>query len=282
MRLPRSGGSALIMGVALLISGCQARPASSGASPSSVSSTAAGSGTPVALPGNLDLEQLREALLGEPPYPSGWEAEVDEMIEMVVGLLEQIRVPDVTGLGAVDAGCATWQPLVGNTQWATGALVERQAFIAHVAAMADVAPMEIRAAAEGALAVSAAAAAEQMVAGGDPAIVSRSPDEDMETIGLWAVANCDLPIEADDPPDTDGWTVDEIAQSCAWDLEWLENAQEEYRAGPGQGRYAEHPHQLEVTLDIFVYPAWHRLVVDNRADPPTFEAEPIPGAFCDV
>jgi hypothetical protein len=173
--------------------------------------------------------------------------------------------------------------MVGNTHWATGALLERQAFIAHAAQLARVAPDEIRAAAEEALATSSAAAAEQMTSGGDPAIVSRFPREAVETIGLWAVEHCHLPIEADEAPDTDGWTDDEIAQSCTLDREWLQDAQEEYRAGPGDGRYAEHPHVLEVTLEIFPYPAWHRLArVDNRVEPPTFEVEPIPGAFCDV
>ena len=63
---------------------------------------------------------------------------------------------------------------------------------------------------------------------------------------------------------------------------WLENGQQEYFEGPGQGLYAEHPHVLEVALEIFAYPAWHRLVVDNRADPPRSRVEPIPGSFCDV
>ena len=260
----------------MLVTGCLAGP---GFSPSS---SAPGSGVPVGELGNLDVEQLREALLGEPPYPSGWEEQVDELIGEITALLEEIRVPDVTGLDEVDAACATWRPLVGNTDWATGALVERQSFIAHVAALAQVAPTEVRPAAEDALVISSAAAAEQIVADGDPAVISRFPEEAVRTIGLWAVANCDLPIEADEPPDTRGWTRDEIAQACTWDREWLENAQEDYVEGPGQGRYAEHPHELEVTLETFSHPAWHQLALDNRADPPTFEVEPIPGSFCDV
>ena len=114
-------------------------------------------------------------------------------------------------------------------------------------------------------------------------MVSRFPDDAVRTIGLWAVEHCDIPIEPDDAPNTEGWTDDEIAQSCTWDREFLENGQEAFRDGPGEGRYAQHPHALEVTVEAFAYPAWHRLTaVDNEADPPTFEVEPIPGAFCDV
>lgn len=274
---------ALVLGAALLVTGCRVVPGSQPAPPSSPRASTAASDAPAGAHGNVDLEGLRVVLLGEPPYPSGWEAEVDEMIELIATGLDAIEVPDVTGLDDAEAACATWQPMVGNTGWATGALLERQAFIAHVAQLAQVAPAEIRPAADGALTISSSAAAEQMTADGDPAIVSRSPREDMETIGLWAVEHCDLPIEADAAPNTDGWTDDQITQSCTWDREWLQDAQEEYRQGPGHGRYAEHPHQLEVTLEIFAYPAWHRLVgVDNRANPPTFDVEPIPGAFCDV
>jgi hypothetical protein len=282
VRATRFAPWASIVVAAVLVTGCRAVAGPSPSQPASESPAASASSASSAAAGTLDLEQLRQALLGDPPYPSGYEAEVDEMIEMVSDLLDEIRVPDVSSMDAVEGACAVWQPMVGNTGWATGALLERQSFIAHVAALAAIAPVEIRTAAEGALAISTAAAAEQLVSGGDPAIVSRAPDDDVETIGLWAVANCDLPIEADDPPDTDGWTADEIAQSCTWDREWLQDAQEEYRAGPGDGRYAEHPHQLEVTLEIFAYPAWHELVVDNGADPPTFRVEPIRGAFCDV
>jgi hypothetical protein len=43
-----------------------------------------------------------------------------------------------------------------------------------------------------------------------------------------------------------------------------------------------HPHELEVSLEGVVYPAWHRIAsVDNEVDPGTFEIEPIPDGFCD-
>ncbi len=81
---------------------------------------------------------------------------------------------------------------------------------------------------------------------------------------------------------TEGWTEEDIEYSCDLDRSGLERGQEEFRAGPGEGRYAVHPHLLEVTLPIFLYPAWHRLVnADNASDPPRFEVAPIPGSFCD-
>ena len=277
MRTPRTSAAALIFGMALLAAGCRAGPADSG----SVLADS-GSGTPVAEP-SLDLERVRAMLLGDPPYPSGWEESVDATMEMLVTAMQEMQVPDVAGLDEAAAACATWRPMVGNTLWATGALLERHVFVSHVAALAQVAPVEIRPAAEGALAISAAGAAEQLKSSGDPAIVSRYPDEAVETIGLWAVAHCDMEVVAEEAPDTEGWTPEEIAQSCTWDREWLEDAQEEYRAGPGNGLYAEHPHVLEVTVATFPYPAWHRFArVDNGAEPPTFEVEPIPGSFCDV
>lgn len=270
MRTSRTSVAALIVGIALLATGCRAGPGDSG------------SGTPVAAP-SLDLEQVRAMLLGDPPYPSGWEASVDATMDMLVAAMEELRVPDVTGLDEVAAACATWRPMVGKTLWATGALLERHVFVSHVAALAQVAPVEIRPAVEDALAISAAGAAEQLKSRGDAAIVSRYPDESVETIGLWAAAHCDIPLVAEEAPDTEGWTAEQIAQSCTWDREWLEDAQEAYRAGPGNGSYAEHPHALEVTVESHFYPAWHRLArVDNRAVPPTFEVEPIPGSFCDV
>ena len=277
MRTRRLTNIAVIVTAALLATGCRA-----GSAPSPTA-TVAGSGVPIGEAGNLDLDQMRAALLGEPPYPSGWEAQVDEMISELSASLDRIRVPDVSGLDPPEAACTVWRPLVGNTDWAVGAVLERQVFIAHAAVLARVGPGEIRPAAEEALAVAGAAAAEQMVPDGDRAIVSRYPKDAIRTIGLWAVEHCDLPVAADDAPDTEGWTDEEIAQSCAWDREWLENGQEEYRAGPGNGGYAEHPHELEVTLDFFVYPAWHRLArVNNDVNPPTFTVEPIRDAFCDV
>ncbi len=233
--------------------------------------------------GNVDLDALRHALLGDPPYPSGAEERVDQLMAEIEAALDGMSLPDVSGMDAEEAACATWSPLVGNTDYANGAFLERHFFVAHVAALTEVAPDEIRPAAEEATAVSSAAVAEQLKEDGDPAIISRAPDEEMRTIGLWAVEHCDLPVEAEDAPNTEGWTDEHIAQSCTWDRQWLEDGQEEYFAGPGDGRYAEHPHVLEVTVEIFPYPAWHRLAgVDNESEPPTFRVEPIPGAFCDM
>lgn len=241
-----------------------------------------GSGVPVGDLGNLDVEQLRRALRGEPPYPSGWESEVDRLTAEVVHVLDEVRVPDVSGLPADEAACRVWEPLVGHTLWATGAVLERQVFIAHVATLAGVAPDDIRASAEEALAISAAAAAEQMVPDGDAAVIGRRPTDAVRQIGLWAVEHCAIPVEAEEAPDTDGWTADDIAFSCDLDRRSLEQGQEEYRSGPGNGRYAEHPHVLEVALDIFVYPAWHYMAaVDNQADPPMYRVAPISGSFCD-
>jgi hypothetical protein len=200
----------------------------------------------------------------------------------VARLLNQVRIPDVTGLPADEAACAAWKPMVGHTLWAAGAFLERQVFVAHAALLASVAPAEIRNAAEEALAVAAEAAAEQLRPGGDPAVISRRPTIAIRDIGLWAVEHCRLPVQAEDAPDASDWTADEIAFSCDLDRRSLERGLEDYRAGPGRGRYAAHPHVLEVTLDVFVYPAWHRIAsVDNEADPPTYRVEPFPGSFCD-
>ena len=103
-----------------------------------------------------------------------------------------------------------------------------------------------------------------------------------KTIGRWAVERCDLTIEAAEPPDTEDWTDEDIARACDLDRTTLETAQEEFRAGPGQGRYAEHPHLLEVTIRSYAYTQWHRAIVDDEADPPTLRVEPIPGGFCDT
>ena len=155
-------------------------------------------------------------------------------------------------------------------------------FIAHVATLAGVAPDSIQAAAREALAISAEAAAEQMQPSGDPAVISRRPTEAVRQIGLWAVEHCALSVEAEEAPDTASWSADDIAFSCDLDQRSLERGQDEYRSGPGRGRYAEHPHVLEVTLDIFVYPAWHAIVaVDDEAGAPTYRVAPIPGSFCD-
>jgi hypothetical protein len=272
----------VLAAVLVACTGGRATPTPTLTSSPSASPEATRTGVPVGALGNVDVERLREAFLGEPPYPSGWEAQVDELVATISRLLEDLRVPDVTGLSESEAACAVWQPLVGRTLWSTGALLERQFFVAHLTALADVAPPEIRDAAGEALRISAEAAAEQLRRDGDRAVISRVPREAMRAIGLWAVEHCDLPVRSEEPPDTDGWTAEEIAQSCAWDHDWLVDAQKEYLAGPGNGAYAVHPHQLEVTLEIFVYPAWHRLAdVDNAADPPTFIVEPIPGSFCD-
>ncbi len=263
--------------------GTTGSPRSTGASASASPAPPAGSGVAIGELGNVDLAQLRRALLGEPPYPSGWEQQVDDLLEEVRTGLEEMRVPDVAGLDPTEAACALWLPLVGNTDWGTGAFLERQFFIAHLAALAGVAPPAIRPAAAEALAISGAAAAEQVKPDGDPAIVARHSDDAVRMIGLWAVDHCDIPVEAEEAPDTEGWTKDEIAYSCSLDRSSLERGQEAYRDGPGDGLYAEHPHVLEVAVPIFVYPAWHRLVaVDNDASPPTYEIEPFPGSFCDL
>jgi hypothetical protein len=228
----------------------------------------------------LDLEQVRALLLGEQPYPSGWEASVDATIATLARVGRETRLPDVAGLEPVAATCALWRPLVGRTDWATGALAERQIFLAHLVAAAQVAPDDVRPAFDEARRIVAEGAAEQLQEEGDPAIVSRYPRAEVIAIGTWAVERCDLQLAAEEPPDSEGWTEQDFADSCGFDRQFVEGAQEAYRSGPGDGRYAEHPHLLEVTIG-YGYPAWHRFVVDNLADPPTLEVEPIPGGFCD-
>ena len=84
----------------------------------------------------------------------------------------------------------------------------------------------------------------------------------------------------DDAPDTADWTDEDIAYSCELDRSLLERAMKDYL--DQKGEYATHPHALEVLLESFAYPAWHRIAsVDNDASPPAFTIEPIPGAFCD-
>ena len=229
---------------------------------------------------DVDLEAIRAALVGPSPVPEGWEDEVDELMAMLEEALASIRLPVVDGLTAEEAACATWRPLVGKQLWATGALFERQVFIAHLAQLASVAPDAIRSDADEALRVSSAAAAEQLTPGGDSAVVSRAPREELRHIGMWMVDHCELPIEADGAPDTTDWTDEDLAYSCDLDRSSLERAMEEYLEETGE--YATHPHQLEVSLEVAVYPAWHQIAsVDNQASPPTFSVEPIPDAFCD-
>lgn len=268
-------------------------PVSPDASAAGRMTSAAASSTPAATPpgsdatppgvGQLDLEALRAALLGPSPVPEGWEEQVDEIIATVETALASMPLPDVSGLTPGEAACATWAPLVGRLDWATGALVERQVALAHLAQLADVAPSAIRPAAEEATAVVAAAASEQLSPDGDPEIISTAPEAQLRTLGAWALAHCSLEVEAQPAPDAADWTEEEIAFSCDLDRRLLTEAMEEFRDGPGDGRYAVHPHELEIAgLDVFVYPAWHMLAsVDNEGTPPTFEVEPIPGGFCD-
>lgn len=241
-------------------------------------SATASTGAPI----DVDVGAIRTALIGPSPVPDGWEDEVDEIMVMIESALEELRLPPVEGLAADEAACATWQPLVGHQLWATGALLERQVFVAHLAQLVSVAPDAIRPEADEALRVASAAAAEQLTPGGDRDVIRQAPRDALRHIGLWAVERCELPVEADEPPDTTGWSDDDIAYSCDLDRSSLERAMEDYRAGPGAGAYPTHPHELEVSLDIFVYPAWHRIAaVDNETSPPSFIVEPIPGAFCD-
>lgn len=248
------------------------------ASASAAAATAVGD-DPIA----VDLEALRAALLGPSPVPSGWGAEVDEIIANVERALSEISLPDVAGLDAQQAACATWQPLVGRLDWATGAFVERQVMLAHLGQLSAVAPDEIRSAAAGAASTVATAAAEQLTPDGDPEVIGTAPKDDLREIGRWALEHCELEIVAEPDPDTEDWTDDDIAFSCDLDRRLLVDAMEEFRQAPGAGRYATHPHELEIAgLDVFVYPAWHMLAeVDNDATPPTFEVAPIPGGFCD-
>lgn len=256
-----------------------AAPASTAASPPSPSRSP--SSTALAAP-SLDLAALRASLLGPSPVPVEWEAQVDGIIASIEDALRQHGVPSVAGLEPVAAACATWEPLVGRLHWANGAVVERHVMLGHLVQLADVAPGEIAATAEAAARVVADAAAAQLSPGGDPADVSETPADDLRAIGRWALDHCELVVAAEPDPNADDWTADEIAQSCELDRGLLERGQEAFREGPGEGRYATHPHELEVSLEIFVYPAWHRIAnVDNEASLPSFVVEPIPGSFCD-
>lgn len=231
---------------------------------------------------SLDLDALRATLLGPSPVPVEWEAQVDGIIASIEDALREHGVPPVAGLDPVDAACTTWEPLVGRLHWANGAVVERHVMLGHLVQLAGVAPGEIAATAETAARVVADAAAAQLSADGDPADISDAPREELQAIGRWALGHCELVETAEPDPSADDWTTDEIAQSCELDRGLLERGQEAFRDGPGDGRYATHPHELEVSLELFVYPAWHRLAdVDNDASPPSFAVEPIPGSFCD-
>ena len=229
---------------------------------------------------DIDLEAIRAALIGPSPVPEGWADEVDGIMGMIEGGLADVRLPAIAGLADEEAACATWSPLVGNQLWAAGAILERQVFIAHLAQLASVAPVAIRPDAEEALRIASAAAAEQLAPGGDPAVIGRVPRAELRTIGLWAVDHCELPVDAEEAPDTSDWSDEDIAYSCDLDRSLLERAMSDYL--DQNGEYATHPHAMEVNLEFFAYPAWHRIAsVDNEASPPTFTIEPIPGAFCD-
>lgn len=273
-----------LVGCARLAGTPAASPSDSLARPSpsaSAAPSAATDPTPTESAGagiDIDLAAIREALIGPSPVPEGWEEQVDEIMAMLERALADLSLPTVAGLAADEAACATWEPLVGHQLWATGALLERQVFIAHLAQLASVAPDEIRSDAEEALRVSSAAAAEQLTPDGDSEVVSRTPREELRGIGLWALAHCDLPVEADEAPDTEDWSEEDIAYSCDLDRSSLERGMQEFHDGPGDGRYATHPHELEVSLEIFVYPAWHEIA---SVTPSSFSVEPIPGAFCD-
>ena len=244
----------------------------------SVASTPPPSGTAI----QLDLEAIRTALVGPSPVPEGWEEQVDELMKTIAAAAGAVRLPEIAGLPADEAACATWEPLLGKLGWATGALLERQVFIAHLGQLASIAPAAIAADVSEALEVSSAAAAEQLKPDGDRAVVSRAPTESLRAIGRWALESCSPPVAAEPDPNAEDWTDEDIAYSCSLDRDLLVDAQEEFREGPGEGRYATHPHELEISLDFFVYPAWREIVdVDNAADPPTFAVVPIDGAFCD-
>jgi hypothetical protein len=253
-----------------------ASAAASPTDPAAADASPAGEEIPV------DLDAVRAALLGPSPVPEDWAEEVDEIMAMIESALDDLRLPAVHGLDAQQAACTTWQPLVGHQSWVTGALLERQVFVAHLAQLASVAPEEIRPNAEEALRVGSAAAAAQLSPDGDREVISLAPREELRAIGLWAVEHCDLPVLAEEAPDTSEWSEEDITYSCGLDRSSLERAMEEYREGPGDGAYAAHPHELEVSLDFVVYPMWHRIAsIDNAASPPTYTVEPIDEAFCD-
>jgi hypothetical protein len=230
---------------------------------------------------SLDLQALRDSLLGSSPVPAEWEAQVDDIIASIEAALRQYAVPQVGGLDPVAAACATWEPLVGRLRWASGAVVERHVMLAHLVQFAGVAPDEIVAAAESAARVVADAAAAQLSPDGEPADISATPKDELWAIGRWALEHCELLPIAEPDPNAGDWTPDEIAQSCDLDRSLLERGQDQFLRGPGNGRYATHPHELEISLDTFVYPAWHQLAsVDNDTVPPSFVVEPIAGGFC--
>jgi hypothetical protein len=235
-----------------------------------------GAGTSI----DIDLDAIRAALVGPSPVPEGWEEQVDEIMADIESALQDLRLPSVAGMSGEQAACATWEPLVGRLSWATGALVERQVMLAHLAQLGDVAPAAIDADAAEALQVVSMAAAEQFDLDGDPDVISAAPDEAFRTIGLWALEHCEVPVHAVEAPDTDGWTEEDIASSCDLDRSLLERAMQEFVDGPGDGRHARHPHELEISLEIFAYPAWHR-IGNGDAGEPTYAVEPIPGGFCD-
>lgn len=227
-----------------------------------------------------DADQIRAALLGPSPVPSAWAATVEEIMATLEDAVRDL--PSVAGLAPTEAACETWKPMVGRIDWVAGALVERQVAIAHLAQLAGVAPEPIRLAAENALRVASRAAAEQLVPGGDLEVATTVPHEDLRSIGTWALQQCDLEVVAEAAPDTEGWTEEDHDYSCELDRSALERGMDEFRAGPGNGRYATHPHEIEVSVEYFVYPSWHRIAtVDNEAQSPSFEVEPIPGSHCD-
>src|SRR5688572_12516630 len=286
--------------IAIVLAGCarpmatpvaSASPAAASPEPSSTSAASAAASptdpasadaSPAGEEIAVDLDAVRAALLGPSPVPEDWAEEVDEMMAMIESALADLRLPAVESLADQEAACATWQPLVGHQTWVTGALLERQVFIAHLAQLASVAPEVIRPDAEEALRVASAAAAAQLTPDGDPEVISEAPRDELQAIGMWAVEHCTLPVEAEEAPDTTDWSEEDIAYSCDLDRSSLERGMEEYREGPGDGAYATHPHQLEVSLEFIVYPAWHEITaVDNDADPPTFAVAPIEGGFCD-
>lgn len=229
----------------------------------------------------VDLGELRESLLGPSPVPAEWQAEVDELMGIVEAALDQ-PLPAVGGLSAETAACATWQPLVGRLHWATGALLERQFIIAHLSQLAAVSPDAIRQPTEDALGIVSGAAAEQLSPDGDLVAISTAPRDEFRAIGTWALANCEIRVVAESDPNTEDWVEDDVEYSCDLDRSLLERGMEEFSNGPGEGRHAAHPHELEINLEHFVYPGWHRIAsVDNDADPPTMEIEPIQDGFCD-
>ena len=296
-RRGRSAGLLLAVMALVMLVGCGRLPGSppetTAAEPRSFAPATPGPGAPSASPASpspseltaptLDLEALRAALLGPSPVPVEWEAQVDGILATIDDAIREHAVPSVAGMDAVEASCATWEPMVGRLGWANGAVAERHVMLSHLVQLAVVAPDDVAPSAEAAARVVAAAAAAQLSTDGDAADVSRAPRVELRAIGRWALERCELPVTADASPDTEGWTDDDIALSCDLDRRMLTEAMDEFRAEPGAGRYATHPHELEIAeLEVFVFPAWHMVAtVDNEADPPTYDVIPIPGAFCD-